>query len=123
MIDNKVYQYIADEIFEFVPDKWDKVVIHLEYGADMYSFAFYVKKNGIYMKCFDIPEIDEKELLHTFRRIDDVLSEKRDESVEKWTSLTMVVTSDWKMNADFLYEDITEDLFAYEADWKKKYLT
>ena len=123
MLNDGVFQMIFDEISLYLPDRWDRTVIYLEYGESSYSFSFYVKSTGHYTKCFDLPEIDEDQLLRSFKKIDKVVSlERRKESGNQWSNMTMIVDNKGNMHTDFDFTDMTESAYQYSKAWKKKYL-
>ena len=123
MINNKIFQAVFDEVSVFLPTNWEKTVIQLEYGEASYTFSFYVRMNGKYTKCFDLPLVDEDALMRAFRRIDcQVSRERKQENGDLWTVMTMIVENSGKMHTDFDYEDHSENAYQYSKDWKKKYL-
>ena len=121
MINGMIYQKIFNEIHGFLDHDWQKVVIYLEYGEASYCIEFYVKSNGIYQKCYDLPEVNEDELLGSFSRIDSMVSRER-KGKDLWSNMTMIVNRDGSMHTDFDYTDLTECSYQYMQDWKKKYL-
>ena len=40
----------------------------------------------------------------------------------KWSVMTMFVSSDGNMKTEFDYSDISENAIAYEQKWKEKYI-
>ncbi len=123
MINEKVYQGIYNEISRFVPEKWDRIVVYLEYGEDSYAYSFYVKMNGQYTKCFDLPRISEEELMFAFKQIDNMVMKERSKAEGSlWTNMTMIIETDGKMHVDFDYTDLSENAYKYSKQWKKAYL-
>lgn len=123
MLNEKVYQIIFDEISAFLPKEWDRLVVYLEYGEDSYSFSFYVRDNKQYVKCYDLPEINEDKLMDAFKRIDKaVLKERKKIKGDLWTNMTMTVDSKENMRTEFDYTDLTEGAYQYSKKWKQKYL-
>ena len=123
MINDRIYQYIFNEISPFLPDAWDRLVIYLEYGEASYSISFYVKAAGRYTKCYDLENVSEDDLYQSFKRINKEVSKLRNEiNGEKWSNMTMVVERSGKMHVDFDYTDLTEKAYQYSKNWKKKYL-
>lgn len=119
------YQELFNLIQPYLPTGWKKVVLYAEYGVASYSIEFFVKTTADeYIKCFDLPGIDEDALLDTFDEMDEVYSAQRTELPKSsiWTNATIVIDSTGKMNADFDYTDLTEDGYAYKQNWKLKYL-
>lgn len=122
MINPSIYQTIFDEITAFINEKWERIVIYLEYGRTSYSFAFYVKESGKYTKCYSLKDVDEDKLMDAFRRIDKQVSEERESEKATWTNMTMVVDSTLNMKTDFDYTDLSENAYEYSNNWKKQYL-
>ena len=121
-MNNEVYQEIFNEFAKFLPYGWEKLIVYLEYAMDSYTFSFYVFINGQYVKCYDLPGIDEEELIASYRRIDGVISGIRNKEVGEWTNMTMIVDKEGKMKTEFDYTDLLEDGYQYKKNWKKKYL-
>ena len=57
-----------------------------------------------------------------FENIDKFVDQERKKGSESWTNMTMIVTSDGNMHADFDYTDLSEGSYKYKKDWKAKYL-
>lgn len=123
MINDKIYQDIFDELSKYFISGWEKVVIYLEYGNASYSFSFFVKTKEGYVKCYDIPEISEKALDASFKKIDKIVSkERKKENGDLWTNMTMVISNKGDMHTDLDYTDLSEGTYQYKKAWKKKYL-
>lgn len=122
MMDSNIYQMIFDEVSVFATEEWEKIVIYLEYGANSYSYAFYIKEGDKYTKCYSLPNVNEDELMNAFRRIDVQLSKERSATNATWTNMTMVIDSELNIKTDFDYSDLTENAYQYSKDWKSKYL-
>lgn len=122
MINNEIYQKIFDELSKYLLNGWEKLVVYLEYGSNSYSFSFYEKIEGEYIKCFDIPNVDETELDVSFRIIDKTISADRNELSEKWSNMTMTVDKKGSMHTDFDYTDLSSGNYKYIKEWKEKYL-
>lgn len=124
MINNKTYQKIFNELSKYLEDGWEKLVVYLEYGNASYSFEFYVKRDGTYIKCFDLPNVSDKALNKSFKAIDKVLSKERKKikDADAWTNMTMIVSEDGKMHADYDYTDLEGGTYKYKKAWKNKYL-
>ena len=117
-----IFQKIFDEVDGFLPEKWNKLILYLEYMEGAYSFSFYLKLGEAYVKCYDLPDIEEDAIMSAFSRIDKFVDKERKVSSESWTNMTMIVTSDGEMHADFDYTDLSEGSYKYKKDWKAKYL-
>ena len=123
MMNEKIYQAIFDELSKYLTAEWDKLIVYLEYGNASYSFAFYIQAGDKYIKCYDIPDISEKELAMSFSNIDKYISKERSMENEKlWTNMTMTVTKTGQMHTDFDYTDLSEGTYQFKKNWKKKYL-
>lgn len=123
MINEKTYQAIFDELSKYLTSDWNKLIVYLEYGTASYSFAFYIQAGDKYTKCYDIPDISEKELAKSFSNIDRLVSKERDKEKDKlWTNMTMTVTETGQMHTDFDYTDLSDGTYQFKKNWKKKYL-
>ena len=123
MIKDVVYQEILDELSTFLAEGWESLVVYLEYGDSSYTFEFYVKVNGKYIKCYDLPDVSDDALAESFSNIDEIISSERDRDIDPlWTNMTMVVSDSGDMQTDFDYTDLTQGAYQYMLDWKKKYL-
>ena len=122
MINEKIYQAIFDELSNYLTPDWNKLIVYLEYGNASYSFAFYINTGDKYIKCYDIPDISEKELATSFSTIDKLVSKEREKG-KSWTNMTMTVTRSGNMHTDFDYTDLSEGTYQFKKNWKKKYLT
>lgn len=120
MIKGDILQAIFNEVYNYLPDGWEKVVIYLEYGVDSYSMAFYAKVMGKYTKCYDLGTATDEQIAAAFRKIDQLIlpAQKKD----KWTNMTMIVEANGKMHTDFDYTDLSESAYKYSKAWKAKYL-
>ena len=123
MINESIYQEIFDLVSGLLPEKWERLVVYLEYGAASYSMEFYVKTGTNYIKCYDLPDINEEELYNTFDAVDEMVVEERNKETGKlWTNMTMCIDDNGKMHTDFDYTDLSENSYEYSKSWKKKYL-
>ena len=123
MIDESVFQSIYNELAQYLFSGWEKLVVYLEYGEASYTFAFYEKVKGTFVKCFDLPGVPEDKLMESFSRIDKVVGAKRGEnSQENWTNMTMVVTPDGHMRTEFDYTDLATGTYQFRKEWKRKFL-
>lgn len=123
MMNSKLYQSIYDELAAFLPATWEKLVVYLEYGEDSYSFSFYVKFKGKYVKCYDLPNVSENQLFDAFSRIDKFVSKERKKcGKDLWSNMTMTIGADGNMHADINYTDLSEGFFQYKKTWKAKFL-
>ena len=123
-MNEKMFQNVFDIVSEFLPNGWNRMVLFAGYTKGSYSIKFYSKVGSDdYVDCFSIPGVSKAELIKVFMRIDKVLSENRSQLGDMaWTIFTMAVGSDGTMKTEFEYEDHSEDMIAYEKQWKEKYL-
>lgn len=122
MMNEEVYQNIYDEIDKYLSGSWEKLVVYLEYGSDSYLFSFYIRMEGKYLKCYDLPNVSDDELAVSFRKIDKAVSKERNSLKEPWSNMTLVVENSGKMHADMDYTDLSEGTYKFKKEWKKKYL-
>lgn len=80
--------------------------------------------DGTYVDCFKLTPSGRKRILQTFQRLSRITAQARDTASNdaKWTALTVAVSSDGNFHADFDYQDLSESLVPYTAEWEKKYL-
>ena len=122
MMDNTVYQDIYEELDKYLFNGWDKLVVYLEYGKASYSFSFYVKVEGVYIKCYDLPNVSEDDLENSFRKIDSIISEKRNKEKDLWTNMTMTIDKNGMMKTFFDYTDLSVGTYRFKKEWKTRYL-
>ena len=122
-MNNAVYQEIFNEFAKYLPQGWKKIIVYLEYGMDSYTFSFYVLLNGNYIKCYDLPGMDEEALLGSYKKIDSIIFGIRNKEIGEWTNATMVVDKEGKMKTEFDYTNLMEEGYLYKKNWKQKYLT
>lgn len=123
MINDKLYQMIFDEIKKCLHIKWDKLIVYLEYGEASYSFSFYVKQGHGYVKCYDLPGINDAALDSAFAKINAILTPERDSmGIKRWSNMTMIVDNNGAMHTDLDYSDLSGGVFEYKKAWKAKYL-
>lgn len=123
-MDDKVFQDVYNILAEYLPDNWDRLVFFAGYTKGSYSMKYYTKVgNDAFVDCFSVPGVSKAKLIKSFMDIDSVLSISRNElGNQAWTIFSMVVNCDGTMKTYFEYEDHSEDMVAYENEWKKKYL-
>lgn len=123
MINDTIYQYIFDELAQYLPVSWDRLVVYLEHGEDSYSYSFFVKVGNAYVKCYDLIGINEGEMLRSFSKIEKAISAEREKCAnEPWTNMTMVIDVNGKMKTSFDYTDFSEGSYQYKKRWKLAYL-
>ena len=121
---NDVLQKIFDTIEPVLPEDWKKMILFIGYTAGSYTMKYYTSDNtGKYTDCFSLEGVNRSQLTKVFMGINKILKTERDKLDEKnkWSVMTMIVSSDGKMRAEFDYSDISENAIAYERKWKEKY--
>lgn len=124
-MNNEIFQNIFDIIQPTLPNSWKKMVLFVGYTAGSYTMKYYTAdEKGEYIDCFSQKEINKVQLIKLFMRIDRVVGPERKKLDEqnKWSVLTMTVTNDGNMKTEFDYADISENVIAYERNWKEKYI-
>jgi hypothetical protein len=122
---NEVFQKIIDILLPALPRAWKKLLLYVGYTEGSYSMKFYtMDEQGVYTDCFSQKGADIQQIMDLFTRIDDVLYAERKalDDKHRWTVMTMIVEADGTMNAEFDYEDISENSIEYERAWEEKYL-
>ena len=123
MMNDRTYQKIYDEVANCILPESEKVVIYLEYSENSYSYSFYEKINSKYVNAYDLSGVSEKKIDGAFRRIDKVImKERRKEKDDLWSNMTLSISKNGDMRADFDYTDLSDGNYQYKKDWKKKYL-
>lgn len=122
MISEAVYQNIYEELSRYLMPGWKKLVVYLEYGNASYSFSFFIQNSNEYVKCYNLPNVSDEELVKSFSKIDKIVSTERKKVDETWSNMTMVVDNTGSMHTDFDYTDLSQGNYQYKKDWKKKYL-
>ncbi|MDO4848943.1 MAG: DUF600 family protein [Coriobacteriia bacterium] len=125
MSSRNYYQELFDLLQPYLPAGWKRAVLYAEYGIASYSIEFFVKTaSGKYVKCFDLPGVDEEALDDTFDEMNEVYSVFRAElpGSSLWSNATIAINASGKMDADFDYTDLQESGYSYKQTWKAKYL-
>lgn len=124
-MNQEVFQDVFDKVGDYLPIGWQKMVFFAGYTKGSYNMKFYYKNSkGEYFDCFNIPGIEKANLIKLFMDIDKVFSKERKKLNDKdrWSIFTMAVDFKGNMKTEFDYKDHSEDMIAYEREWKKKYL-
>lgn len=123
MMNDKIYQLIFDNLEQYLPNTWDRLVVYLEHGAGSYSYSFFVKVGDSYTKCYDLKGINEDDLMTSFAQIEEaVFAERAKSKTELWTNMTMIVETTGKMKTTFDYTDLSSGSYQYKKNWEKAYL-
>lgn len=124
-MNGKMFQDVFDLLQDFLPQNWTEMVLFAGYTKGSYSMKYYCKiGNAAFIDCFHIGGVSRADLLKLFINMDKILSKERTllDEENRWTVLTMIVDNEGKMRTEFDYNDHSEDMLAYEKEWKKKYL-
>ncbi|MFT8341793.1 MAG: immunity protein YezG family protein [Clostridium beijerinckii] len=124
-MNEKDYKLIADELVKVVPNGWRDIVFFGEFGEGSYSFEYFVKfDEDEYIQCFKLKSISKTEILGVFATINKILEAERAKlsNDNKWTNCTFVLNKSGKFKMDYDYTELGENLYAYQAVWKYKYL-
>lgn len=124
-MNEKIFQEVFDLLQDFLPQNWTKTILFAGYTKGSYSMKYYCRTgNGIFIDCFSLDGVSRANLLKLFVNIDKILSKEREslDDNSRWTVLTMMVDRDGKLKTEFDYDDHSEDMLAYEKEWKKKHL-
>lgn len=119
------FQGLFDLILPYLPADWKTAVVYAEFGETSYSIEFYVAcKPNTFIKCFDLPGIDEDELLDSFDDVANILLEQRADQTtgEPWSNMTMTIQSTGDMKTDYDYTSPDELTFEHKQAWKERYL-
>lgn len=124
-MNENIFQEVFDLLQGFMPQNWTKTILFAGYTEGSYSMKYYCRtENGTFTDCFSIDGVSRADLLKLFVNIDKILFKERAslDDNRRWSVLTMIIDSDGKMRTEFDYDDHSEDMLAYEKEWKKKYL-
>lgn len=124
-MNNEIFQNIFDILQPALPEGWKKMAFFVGYTTGGYTMKYFTSDgNGVYTNCFDQKGINRAQLIRMFMSIDEIVSVERKKLDEKnkWSVMTMLVSADGNMKAEFDYADISEDVIAYERNWKEKYI-
>ena len=109
---------IIDNLISLLPEHWSDVILRDIAAPGYYNIYFYVKVNGIYIQCFNLPQkysITMEELNSTFSEINKLC--KDDYTAEKWSAYTLTLLSTGDFSIDYEYDEPME-----KDKWKAKYV-
>lgn len=80
---------------------------------------------GVWTKCLDLSGATVDELVPTFIEVDGLITSERRSlgAKDRWSCMTLVVTSNGRLRADYEYEDLSDSSFEHKEAWKHRYLT
>lgn len=119
------FQSLFDLISPYLPADWKTTVVYAEFGETSYSIEFYVAcEPNTFIKCFDLPDIDEDELLDSFDDVATILLEQRagQATGEPWSNMTMTIQSTGDMKTVYDYTSPDKLTFEHKQAWKERYL-
>lgn len=124
-MENSLFQSVFDLIQDYLPDNWEKMVLFAGYTTGSYSMKFYSKQNEKFVDCFSFDGVTKSDLIKLFMKIDKLLKAERNRlsGKDKWTVFTMSIDNKGAMKTYFDYQDHSEDMIAFEKEWKKKFLS
>lgn len=125
MIMDLSYQEIYNELEQYFPAAWERIVYYAEYGEGVYQMEFFVRDaTGKYTKCFDLNGVAMEDLLSSFKKIDRMIKEVRKDldDKDKWSNLTVIIEKTGEFDAQFDYTNLLDSGYEYKEAWKKKYL-
>ncbi|HEX9061575.1 MAG TPA: immunity protein YezG family protein [Clostridia bacterium] len=114
---NSLYNKIANNLNETIPEEWDKIYMYAEINEDMQRtfFNYYPKGSNESVYSLDIPEVfevSEEEQDQLRYQLSDYLTELwqefKDSEKEVWTNLTFILESTGKFKIDYDYTDLSE---------------
>lgn len=123
-MNEELFQDIFNEIQNYMPIEWEKVILYVEYSAGSYSMKYYTKVNGSFIDCYNLKDVSKANLIKLFMKLDKKISVERNklEDSNKWSVMTMIVDSEGDFTTNFDYSDLTENTIEYQKSWKEKYI-
>lgn len=124
-MDKEIFQGIYEKLSPVLPQDWKTVIFRADYTESSYSMKFYIDSgNGTYVDCYNLTNTSKTVLIKVFMAVDGIISAERRKLQEKdrWSVMTVIVSSDGKFKSDFDYRDISENMISYQDEWEKKYL-
>lgn len=124
-MNEEIFQEIFDKIQPVLPNEWGKMVLFVGYTAGSYTMKFYTSdKKGVFTDCFSQKGVNKTQLIKIFMSIDKTLSVVRKElsDRDRWSVMTMIVSTEGTMKTEFDYTDISENMIDFEQAWKEKYI-
>jgi len=81
--------------------------------------------DGKYTECFKLGDIPKRNIIQSFALIDSLIMPVRRELTKKdtWSVMTLSVDEKGDFNADYEYDDASENPIEYYQKWKNKYLS
>ncbi|EZP77238.1 hypothetical protein H839_06334 [Parageobacillus genomosp. 1] len=129
---DSIYQAIAQNIIETIPEDWTKVYLYAEIteGVRKSYFFYYPVGSDEPVYSHDIPElfdIDENEYDQLWYQLLDLLQELWNEfkinSNQPWSNLTLILDNEGNFKIDYSYNDLSKvDPHEQQIIWEYKYL-
>ena len=76
-MDSIIIQNVFDKLENYLPDEWKKIAFFAGYTKGSYSMKFFVCTNRGYIDCFNIPNINQMQLMLLFQSINKGLGNYR----------------------------------------------
>ena len=124
-MNGKIFQEVFDLLEAYLPYGWKETILFAGYTKGSYSMKYYCRtEEGTFIDCFNLNGVSRADLIKLFVDIDKILSKERASLDDKnrWSVLTMIINDAGTMKAEFNYDNHSEDMLAYEKEWRKKYL-
>ncbi len=112
-----IIKSIVDYLISLLPENWTNVILRDISAPGYYNIYFYVKVNGTYIQCFNLPKkysITMDELNSAFSKINKLC--QQNQTTKKWRSYTLTLSSIGDFCIDYEYEEPME-----KNKWKAKY--
>lgn len=118
----EINDVIFNEIQDYLPEKWDKVIYWALYTNDSYSMKYFIKQDDKYTDCFDLYK--DEELIELFIKLDEIIQNYKANLKEsnKWTAMVLEVNSDGSFKTNYDYADLKDIIVEYEEKLKNEYL-
>ena len=114
---NKLYQKMAEQLNEIIPDEWSKIYLYGEVLSDSRTVYFFFdrKSDGKTIYHYDIPstyKVSEGVYFGLYSELTDTIAQLNNEFKENndnvWTSLTFVIDCNGEFDMKFSYDDVLE---------------
>lgn len=106
---------MVKEMLKVLPLDWDRLVLYGELDESSYEFFYYVKVDGCYIQCYDLPNVSEEDIDELFGALYAICIRNKDSD---WSSFTLTVESSANFSIDYTYGEPDVD----RDKWKAKYL-
>lgn len=116
-----IFQKIYETISGVIHEDWTKIIYRADYANGSWGMIFYIATNeGLIKDCYSLHGISQAKLLDVFSSLNSQIKEWQ--TKEKWSVMTISISSDGKFKTDFDYNSISENVIDYYKKWENKYL-